>query len=61
MAQAQRNLGISYHDGRGVPQDHAEAAKWLRLAADQGWADAQYDLGVIIPKVRACRRTMPRL
>ena len=35
-----------YIDGRGVPQDHAEAAKWYRLAADQGVAVAQYNLGV---------------
>jgi hypothetical protein len=34
-----------YREGQGVPQDYAEAAKWLRLAADQGLADAQYFLG----------------
>jgi hypothetical protein len=30
-----------YHKGSGVPQNCAEAAKWYRLAADQGIANAQ--------------------
>jgi hypothetical protein len=29
-----------------VRQDHAEAVKWYRLAADQGHATAQSNLGV---------------
>ena len=32
----QNNLGHMYQNGKGVPQDHAEAFKWYRLAADQG-------------------------
>ncbi len=35
---------------QGVPQNDAEAAKWLRLAADQGLASAQCNLGVIYAK-----------
>jgi TPR repeat protein len=27
-----------YDNGKGVPQDHAEAAKWYRTAAEQGLA-----------------------
>ena len=34
-----------YADGKGVPQDHREAAKWYRKAAEQGHAGAQADLG----------------
>ena len=34
-----------YYKGQGVPQDDAEAVKWYRLAADQGDAKAQYNLG----------------
>jgi len=34
-------------NGYGVPQDKAEAAKWYRMAAEQGAADAQYNLGVM--------------
>jgi uncharacterized protein len=30
---------------RGVPQNYAEALKWYRLAADQGNASAQNNLG----------------
>jgi hypothetical protein len=29
---------------QGVPQDHVEAAKWFRKAAEQGNAGAQYNL-----------------
>ena len=34
-----------HQHGYGVPQDYSEAAKWYRLAADQGLAEAQIDLG----------------
>ncbi len=34
-----------YANGAGVPQDHAEAAKRYRLAAEQGDAVGQYNLG----------------
>jgi len=34
-----------YKKGKGVPQDFAEAMKWYRLAADQGNASAQNNLG----------------
>jgi len=35
-----------YANGRGVPEDDAEAVRWYRLAAEQGHAHAQYNLGV---------------
>jgi len=35
-ADAQFNLGVMYDSGDGIPQDYAEAAKWHRLAAEQG-------------------------
>lgn len=38
----------SIHDfGQGVPQDDAEAAKWYEMAAKQGSAKAQYQLGAL--------------
>src|SRR5690606_10451302 len=40
---AQYNLGSLYYRGQGVPQNHVEAARWYRRAADQGLAEAQYD------------------
>ena len=42
FATAQYNLGIMYANGEGVPQDDAEAVKWSRLAAEQGYASAQF-------------------
>ena len=43
-AEAQSNLGTMYILGEVVPRDTAEAVKWLRKAADQGNARAQYRL-----------------
>jgi hypothetical protein len=33
-----------YAQGRGVPQDYAEAVQWYRKAAEQGLAEAQNNL-----------------
>jgi len=33
-----------YYRGTGVPQDFSEALRWYRKAADQNYADAQYNL-----------------
>jgi TPR repeat protein len=44
QARAQRNLGVMYHNGQGVPQDYAAAAMWIGKAADQGDPAAQHDL-----------------
>ncbi len=43
----QFGLGLGYNNGRGVPQDFAQAAAWYRQAADQGVAEAQHNLGVM--------------
>ena len=34
-----------YANGQGVQQDYAEAVKWYRRAAEQGYAKAQFNLG----------------
>jgi TPR repeat protein len=43
--------GSEYYYGVGlggaVTQDYAEAVKWFRLAAEQGYADAQFFLGYL--------------
>src|SRR4029079_13526145 len=49
-AKAQTILGLMYYEGRGVPQDYAEALKWFRLAAAQGDALAQHNLGLMYAK-----------
>jgi len=36
-----------YRDGLGVAQDYAVAARWYRLAADQGDTFAQHNLGLM--------------
>ena len=43
----QYDLGRMYEKGQGVPQDYAEALRWIRLAADQGHPGAQRGLGRI--------------
>ncbi len=43
-ARARCALGLLYLRGQGVEQSDAEAARWIRLAADQGLASAQYEL-----------------
>jgi hypothetical protein len=39
-----------YARGQGVPQNYAEAVRWYRLAAEQGNAPAQNNLGVMYAK-----------
>jgi TPR repeat protein len=39
-----------YAQGEGVPRDYTEAVKWYRLAAAQGDAFAQFNLGVMYSK-----------
>ena len=39
-----------YDNGQGVVQDYAEAVKWYRLAAEQGYAQAQNNLGLMYRK-----------
>lgn len=46
-AEDQFILGNLYAEGKVVPNDFAEAAKWFRKAGDQGNAEALYSLGVI--------------
>lgn len=45
--EAQLRLGLMYRNGLGVRSDSAKAMKWLRLAADQDNAEAQFVLSNI--------------
>ena len=36
-----------YDNGEGVPKDNAEAVRWYHLGAEQGYALAQFNLGVM--------------
>ena len=45
---AQHILGLWYDTGDyGLTEDDQEAVRWYRLAAEQGWVDAQYHLGLM--------------
>lgn len=47
-ATAQNELGFQYLNGADdLPRDPVEAAKWLRLAANQGVAEAQLNLALM--------------
>ena len=45
--QAQYELALHHDNIQGEGRDPAEAARWYRLAADQGHADAQLHLGLM--------------
>lgn len=47
-AEAQFQLGFMVAQGKDVPQDDAEAAKWTLKAAEQGHAAAQYVPGAML-------------
>ena len=49
-ARAQAMLGIMYFEGWSVPEDDAEAAKWIRIAAEWEEAEAQFNLGMMYAK-----------
>jgi TPR repeat protein len=44
---AQYNIGLMYDQGKGVPQDHVQAAAWYRKAGEQGHRVAQHNIGVM--------------
>ena len=46
---AQRQLGVMYATGDWTgPKDLTEAVRWYRLAAENGEAESQYDLGFML-------------
>jgi TPR repeat protein len=46
-AIAQNELGLRYHEGKGVPQDYRKAKEWFDKAVQQGHAGAQVNLGTL--------------
>ena len=45
--QAQYQLAETYYWGEGAPRDYRKALKWYQQAAENGYADAQYQLGYL--------------
>ena len=58
LAHAQFILGSMYDDGKGVPENDGEAARWYLTAADQGNATAQYMLGSMYDEGRGVRQDL---
>jgi len=54
---AQFQLGRAFVTGRTEPEDFAEAARWLRKAAEQGVPRAQSDLAVLYQKGLGVRQS----
>jgi TPR repeat protein len=54
--EAAFRAGVTYHDGRRVATDHAEAARWWRQAALAGQREAQYHLGRVYAEGRTVAR-----
>lgn len=48
--EAQKNLGIKYAEGDGIPQDITQAVYWLTKAAEKGDAEVQVYLGILYAK-----------
>jgi len=44
-AKSHYDLGLVYANGQGPLLDYAEAVRWFRIAADEGYPPAQYALG----------------
>ncbi len=60
VAWAQFLLGDSFASGLGVKQNYAEAVKWFRLAAAQGYAFAQLSWARVWLSAKAWCRTTQR-
>ena len=45
-----------YYKGLGVVQDYHDAFKWTKMAADQGNASAQYNLGLMYDEGKGVRQ-----
>lgn len=51
-AQAQYKLARAYETGAGTRQSYSEAVRWYIAAANQGFAHAQFSLGLIFEEGR---------
>jgi uncharacterized protein len=48
--RAQARIAFMYETGRGLPQDHYQAAGWYHRAAESGYPPAQHRLGLLFDK-----------
>lgn len=54
-------LGKCYFEGIGVTKDYNKAIEWYKEAAEQGYAIAQYNLGVYYAKVMVLHKILIKL
>lgn len=57
---AQANLGVMYEKGAGVPQNYAEAVRWIARQPSRGMLRRSPTSAICIGKAGASRRTMPK-
>jgi len=55
---AEYELGTRYAEGRGVPQNMLEAARWLQKSADAGFAPAQFRLASLNEKGEGVKKDL---
>ncbi len=49
-----------YDEGKGITQDYKAALKWFKLAAEQGHADAQNNLGLMYANGQGVTQNLTR-
>lgn len=54
--EAQNVMGVYHHKGWGVSKNDVKAVKWFRLSAEQGYANAQYNLSVYYLRNQTSRK-----
>jgi localization factor PodJL len=55
---AEYEVGLRFAEGRGLPQNFEDAARWLARAADRGLAPAQYRLGSLYEKGQGVKKDL---
>lgn len=53
-------VGVRFADGRSVPQNNEEAARWLAVAANKGFVPAQFRLGTFYEKGVGVKKDLPQ-
>lgn len=46
--RAMYNISLCYSFGEGLVQNHRQARKWMKLAADHGHSKAQFEHGLAL-------------
>ena len=52
-------VGVRFAEGRSVPQNNEEGARWLEIAAKKGFVPAQFRLGTLYEKGIGVKKDLP--